>query len=223
MNSSDISRIAVLFKDAAQAMLAIVLRGGGERELARERDSLLSRLLRVILDVTPRTYAEGGREALSEPTWEPGPEHREAVQAKADDLAGELSKLARGMEADAGRMLAAGEAGVEEARQRGVRYIDPAGRSQDPEYWSRMLAATHDAVIKNAGHVNAAASIGSPGVLVRDGGNPVNDSRACSVCIPLDGERWGLLYAAANPISHPSCRRSFSALSPSFDGELDRE
>lgn len=200
-------------------MLAIVLRGGDEGELARQRDSLLSRLLRVVLDVTPRTYAEGGREALSEPTWEPGPEHREAVQNKADDLASELAKVARGMEDDATALLE----DVELARTRGVKFTDSAGRQQDPERFARLILDTHDAVIRNAGHLNAAASIGSPAVRVSDGGNPVRDGRNCEPCARINGEVWSLQYAALNPVEHPHCRRSFASMPPGYSGAVDKE
>ena len=195
-------------------MLGIVTRGGTPQELARERDSLLSRLLRVVMDVTPRTYAEGGREALEQPTWEPGSEHREAVQNKADDLAGELAKVAHGMAEDAASLLD----DVEGARGRGIKYTDPAGREQDPEYWARMLATTHDAVIRNAGHLNAALSIGSRGVRVSDGGPGDVDEP----CVIANGQRWSLDFAARNVLQHPWCRRSFAALAPGDDAPLDR-
>ena len=203
--------------------------------------SILSALLDALLEWVsvygPRAYRDGAQEAA-----EPRPgsidlnrsEHRETVQALGEEMADSARKAVSEMRDDANSQLR------EIARQRAMeslstgtrpepydaeepRFTDRRGRKWAADDYVEMAARTFVARTRNAGHLNAAAEIGSPGVLIRDGGNPVRDGRECDPCAEADGQKWSLSYFAAHLLEHPRCRRSASALAPGMTVELDKE
>jgi hypothetical protein len=161
---------------------------------------------------------------------------REALRLMAEDLREALDRTVREMGADSNRALReikrrniekalargnpVGQAPqmAREMREEGIAFTDRRGRRWQPSKYARMTLLTHTAVILNAGNLNTAISLGSPGVAVSDGGPGDVDEP----CERANGQTWSLPVAVANPIEHPNCRRAFAPLPRSWRGELDR-
>lgn len=181
-------------------------------------------------------YLDGVRQAGGDVS-SISPEQHQYAQVAAEDLASELARAARGMADDAKRELRAiarrhlerslfiggslypdARKFADEMRRRGIKFVDRSGREWDPQSYAEMVLLTHSAEILNAGHLNTAAEMGSPGVRVHDGRNASSDE----ACRRADGQVWSLAYAMANKIEHPRCVRSFSSLPSGYNGPMDR-
>ncbi len=108
---------------------------------------------------------------------------------------------------------------AEEMRERGVRFTDRSGRRWKPRSYAAMLLRTAAVDTSNTANLTTAASLGSPGVRVSDGG-PGDVDEPCKVA---DGQRWSTAYALRHKLEHPQCRRSFAPLPSTFAGKLDRQ
>jgi hypothetical protein len=111
---------------------------------------------------------------------------------------------------------------ADEIRGRRIKIVDKAGRRWQPETYSRMVLRTLTGKLENAGSIQAARQVGSPGMRISDGGDPPDDGRSEDVCIQANGQFWSLAYAATHLLQHPNCRRAMAAMSPSDDRELDK-
>jgi hypothetical protein len=161
---------------------------------------------------------------------------REAYALMAEGLRADLDRLVRDLDMDTNRALReirrrnvekalargnpVGQAPqmAREMREEGVKFTDRRGRRWKASKYARMTLLTHTAVILNAGNLNTAIELGSPGVVVSDGGPGDVDEP----CERASGQTWSLPVAVANPIQHPNCRRAFAPLPRSWRGELDR-
>ena len=117
-----------------------------------------------------------------------------------------------------GPRLAAGNVAADMER-RGVRVTDSGGRRWRARGYSEMVMRTKTIETYNRAHVGRAAELGSPGVMVVDGGPGDVDQP----CLDANGQYWGNDYAATHLSEHPNCRRSFTPLPRSWRGRLDRE
>lgn len=160
-------------------------------------------------------------------------EHREAMQALAEalngDLQGAVSQMGRDAERQIGEIrrrrvseaLSKGSVDAggfeEEMRERGVGFVDRAGRKWDAGVYARMCLRTHVATILNYGHLNKAIEMGSLYVRVFDG---VDHDDACR---RAHGQTWHVLAAIKEPLCHPNGKRSYAALGPDYDGPVDRD
>jgi hypothetical protein len=102
--------------------------------------------------------------------------------------------------------------------EHGIGFRDRSGRKWKMSRYAEMVLRTQSAVILNAGTLNAAIELGTPGVAVSDGGPGDVDEP----CERASGQRWSIPYAIAHPIEHPNCRRAFAPLPRSWHGRLDR-
>lgn len=161
--------------------------------------------------------------------------HREALRILAESLRDDLTNAVRSMGKDVAEALREiRQRNVERAlggdlasptqdlaaemRERGIGFMDQAGKRWKPESYAAMVVRTKVAIAYNAGHLNRALEMGSPGVRIFDGGPGDVDEP----CVEANGQHWSLQYFARNLIEHPNCRRSGAALPRTWTGELDR-
>lgn len=162
--------------------------------------------------------------------------HREAVTTLAETLRDDLAAAVENLGRDSNRALseirrrnvqrslARGaplsqrEQFAAEMEERGIAFVDRSGRRWDAGKYAETVLLTHVASVLNAGHLNKALELGSPGVRVSDGGPGTVDEP----CRRANGQHWGLVYAARHLLEHPRCRRSFAPLPRTWKGELDR-
>lgn len=83
---------------------------------------------------------------------------------------------------------------------------------------AEMIARTETAIAHNAGQVRAYQAAGVDRLLVGDG----DEDFGCD-CPEVDGEVCSIEWAAANPISHPNCRRAFAMLPYGDESEITLE
>ncbi len=245
-----ISQLADDFEAIAKAMLSVILSfvGGSAKfdEASAAVDeaggALEESAAQWVEDNLPVIYADGVQEALGSPeTPDVNPQslahdvHDETLALFQDELVSELGAATQRMTDDAKmslreiarrRLAASLDNGTNardearrmdaEMREKGVNVVDRSGRKWDSRAYATMVLRTHTVAVSNEGNLNTAAELGSPGVRVRDGG-PGDVDEPCRVA---DGQVWGLEYARAHKLEHPNCRRAFSALPSTFDGEL---
>ncbi len=210
--------------------------------LATIAEALATAALDWIEDVMPTIYEDGAREAreaLGAPeTAELGSEHQELLEISQTLLQRDMEGVSETMVRDAVNaldeirrrnieaMLAGGRNAIpqaremaDEMRERGIRFTDRSGRRWQPRSYATMLLRTAAVDTSNTANLTTAASLGSPGVRVRDGG-PGDVDEPCKVA---NGQRWSTAYALAHKLEHPQCRRAFSPLPSTYTGKLDRE
>lgn len=210
--------------------------------LANIADALATAALDWIEDVMPRVYEDGAREARealgASETGELGSEHQELLEISQRRLERDLEAVSETMARDAQNaldeiarrnietMMARGRNARPQAREmakemeeRGIRFTDRSGRRWKPRSYATMLLRTAAVDISNTANLATAASLGSPGVRVFDGGPGDVDTP----CIEANGQRWSVPYALAHKLEHPNCRRAFAPLPGTFSGKLDRE
>jgi hypothetical protein len=237
--------IAAILAGVAAGASAGQLRDAATR-IAEILAALLLETTRWIEHYAPEAYRLGARDAAISMALELPREaarevvdsdtHRLNLQLLAQDLTDDVARATDHINRDAKRILrgiakrqlqkamARGNplARVPDFRaemeEQGIAFVDRSGRRWKPSTYGRMLLLTHSAIILNAGVVNTAMEFGSPGIRISDGGPGDVDEP----CRRANGQHWGVGYALTHPIEHPQCRRGFSPLPRSWQGELDK-
>jgi hypothetical protein len=206
--------------------------------------ALLSASEAWIREALPRVYLSGVGDALRATGDErdarevvQAPEHREALQTLAESLLADLQNAAAQMGRDfdsalgeirrrrIAEALASRDPVTEargmarEMRERGIKFVDRAGRRWKPKHYAETVLLTHVASVLNTGTALTAAELGSPGVRVRDGKPGQKTDEPCETA---NGQAWSLAFWLANLLAHPRCRRAGTPLSPRWQGTLDR-
>lgn len=163
--------------------------------------------------------------------------HRQSLKDLAQNLLDDMARATENMYRDAKRtlreigrrqlqkamartnpMARVRDFGVE-TEEHEIAFVDRAGKRWRIANYAEMALRTQTAVLLNAGSLNAALELGSPGVRVSDGGPGDVDEP----CERANGQVWSLPYAIAHPIEHPNCRRAFAPLPRSWRGKVDRD
>jgi hypothetical protein len=203
----------------------------------RYLDALLQAATAWIRTNTPAVYRQGVSEARGSVVEAvQGREHSEVLRGLAEAIAADLGRAVEEMGRDFDRGLAeirrrriaealdtrnAPESAANMAREmrnRDIRYTDRLGRRWNPRHYAATCLYTHVATTLNASTALTSARIGSPGVVIADGGPGDVDEP----CRKANGQRWSVMYWLAHLIEHPRCRRAGTPLSPRWTGVLDR-
>jgi hypothetical protein len=215
-------------------------------QVAAVLQALLEATARWIEENVPEMYREGMREAARSMALElPGEAlermarqetHGIILRSLAEDLLSQVAASTQNVSEDAKRRLrdiqrrqlqkamartnpmARVPDFRAEAEEHAIAFTDRRGRRWGMRSYAEMLLRTHSAVILNAGSLNAAIELGSPGVKVSDGGPGDVDEP----CRRANGQTWSLAYALTHVIEHPQCRRAFAPLPRGWRGTLDR-